>query len=85
LIELLKRDYAKVVMVFHATRKEAINASSKGETYIDVIKDRNLSAVIRQTAMQSKEVQDVAHWLHEVKSVNISEMLPQLKRSTQNA
>jgi hypothetical protein len=41
LIELLKRDYVKVVMVFHATRKEAINASSKGETYYATIAQKN--------------------------------------------
>ena len=46
---------------------------------IDVIKDRNLSAVIRPTALQSKEVQDVAHWLQEVKGTSISEMLPELE------
>ena len=37
LLELLKRDYAQVVMVFHATKKEAINGSAKGETYYAAI------------------------------------------------
>ena len=34
---MLKRDYAQVVMVFHATKKEAINGSAKGETYYAAI------------------------------------------------
>ena len=49
---------------------------------IDVIKDRNLSAVIRPTALQSKEVQDVAHWLEEVKGVNILALLPELENAS---
>ncbi len=52
---------------------------------IDVIKDRNLSAVIRPTTLRAKEVRDVAHWLDEVKGVNISQMLPELESPTQNA
>ncbi|ETN93156.1 putative secretion ATPase, PEP-CTERM locus subfamily [Gammaproteobacteria bacterium MOLA455] len=55
-----------------ADERKTINA----QLIIDVIKDRNLSAVIRPTALQAKEVQDVAHWLQEVKGVNISAMLP---------
>jgi hypothetical protein len=47
-----------------------------------VIKDRNLSAVIRPTKTQSKEVEEVAHWLQEAKGVNISEMLPELVAAT---
>ena len=31
---------------------------------------------------ESKEVQDVAHWLQEVKGVNISAMLPGLEPAT---
>lgn len=43
LLEILKRDYTKVVMVFHATRKEAMSGSSKGETYYKIIaKKHNL-------------------------------------------
>jgi hypothetical protein len=43
-----------------------------------VIKDRNLSAVIRPTKTQTKEVEEVAHWLEEAKGVKIKEMLPEL-------
>ena len=45
---------------------------------MDVIKDRNLSAVIRPTKTQTKEVEEVAHWLEEAKGVKIKEMLPEL-------
>ena len=64
-----------------ADERRGINA----QLIIDVIKDRNLSAVIRPTALQSKEVQDVAHWLQEVKGISIRDMLPELEVSTQNA
>ena len=33
LMEPLKRDYARVVLVFHATKKEAISGTSNGEVY----------------------------------------------------
>lgn len=37
LLEVLKKDYSQVVMVFHATKKEAIDGSSKGEAYYAAI------------------------------------------------
>lgn len=37
LLEVLKKDYSQVVMVFHATKKEAANGSSKGEAYYATI------------------------------------------------
>lgn len=40
LIELLKRDYSQVVMVFHATKKEAINGAAKSEGYYATIAER---------------------------------------------
>jgi len=45
---------------------------------IDVIKDRNTSAVIRPTATQAKEVKEVANWLEEAKGVKISQILPEI-------
>jgi hypothetical protein len=44
---------------------------------MEVIKDRNLSAVIRPTKTQTKEVEEVAHWLEEAKGVMIKDMLPE--------
>ena len=58
----------------YADESKTINA----KLILDVIKDRNLSAVIRPTALQSKEVRDVAHWLNEVKGVDVSGFLPEL-------
>jgi len=58
----------------YADESKTINA----KLILDVIKDRNLSAVIRPTALQSKEVRDVAHWLNEVKGVDVSGLLPEL-------
>lgn len=37
LVEVLKKDYSQVVMVFHATKKEAIDGYSKGEVYYAAI------------------------------------------------
>jgi len=37
LLELLKKDYSQVLMVFHATKIEATNGSSKGEAYYATI------------------------------------------------
>ena len=54
----------------------------KAQLIVDVIKDRNLSAVIRPTALQSKEVQDVARWLQDVKGVSVYDMLPALEGIT---
>tara|TARA_B110000503_G_scaffold35090_1_gene57414 strand:+ start:221 stop:418 length:198 start_codon:yes stop_codon:yes gene_type:complete len=54
-----------------ADERKIINAS----LIMDVIRDRNLSAVIRPTKTQTKEVQEVAHWLEEAKGVNVKEML----------
>ena len=59
----------------YADESKTINA----KLILDVIKDRNLSAVIRPTALQSKEVRDVAHWLNEVKGVDVSGFLPELE------
>jgi len=59
----------------YADESKTINA----KLILDVIKDRNLSAVIRPTALQSKEVRDVAHWLNEVKGVDVSGLLPELE------
>jgi len=58
----------------YADESKTINA----KLILGVIKDRNLSAVIRPTALQSKEVRDVAHWLNEVKGVDVSGLLPEL-------
>jgi len=33
LVELLKRDYSKVILVFHATKNEALSGSSNGENF----------------------------------------------------
>jgi len=49
---------------------------------IDVIKDRNTSAVIRPTATQAKEVKEVANWLEEAKGVKISKILPELETAS---
>ncbi len=57
-----------------ADERKSINAS----LIMDVIRDRNLSAVIRPTKTQAKEVEEVAHWLEEAKGVKIKEMLPEL-------
>ena len=57
-----------------ADERKSINAG----LILDVIKDRNLSAVIRPTKTQTKEVEEVAHWLEEAKGVKIKEMLPEL-------
>jgi general secretion pathway protein A len=54
-----------------ADERKIINAS----LIMDVVRDRNLSAVIRPTRTQTKEVQEVAHWLEEAKGVNVKEML----------
>ena len=59
----------------YADESKTINA----KLILGVIKDRNLSAVIRPTALQSKEVRDVAHWLNEVKGVDVSGFLPELE------
>lgn len=43
LISLLKRDYSKVVLIFHATRKEALSGSSRGEPYYrKIAKNHNI-------------------------------------------
>jgi hypothetical protein len=57
-----------------ADERKSINAN----LIIDVIKDRNTSAVIRPTATQAKEVKEVANWLEEAKGVKIAKMLPEL-------
>lgn len=40
LIQLLKIDYTKVILVFHATKKEALNGSSNGEVYYRKIAEK---------------------------------------------
>lgn len=57
-----------------ADERKSINAN----LVIDLVKDRSTSAVIRPTATQAKEVQEVANWLNDAKNVNILDMLPEL-------
>ena len=57
-----------------ADERKSINAN----LIIDIVKDRNTSAVIRPTTTQAKEVKEVANWLEEAKGVKISEILPEL-------
>jgi hypothetical protein len=55
-----------------ADERKSINAN----LIIDVIKDRNTSAVIRPTATQAKEVREVANWLKEAKAIDIIDLVP---------
>ena len=64
-----------------ADERKSINAN----LIIDIVKDRNTSAVIRPTATQAKEVKEVANWLEEAKGIKISQILPTIESSTQNA
>ena len=42
LVELLKRDYTKVILVFHATKKESLSGSSNGEIYYRNIAEKHI-------------------------------------------
>ena len=55
-----------------ADERKSINAN----LIIDVIKDRNTSAVIRPTATQAKEVKEVANWLKDAKAIDIIDLVP---------
>ena len=55
-----------------ADERKSINAN----LIIDVIKDRNTSAVIRPTATHTKEGKEVAKWLKEAKAIDIIDLVP---------